>query len=147
MPLKICIISAEVAPLSKTGGLADVCGALTKFLHGAGHELYVFTPFYSIIDRSALELHPAASLQNLTLEVGTHRYPYSVTLARLPGTEEAFREVLSILGNIRLGTGQCLTQRNCMFAVRPRFGQPPEPEQNGGAVGVAVRQAVFVVGN
>ena len=87
MPLKICLISAEVAPLSKTGGLADVCGALTKYLHGAGHELYVFTPFYSVIERATLELQPADRLQNLTLEVGTHRYPYSVTLARLPGTD------------------------------------------------------------
>jgi hypothetical protein len=32
MNLKICLIGSEVAPFSKTGGLADVCGALTKYL-------------------------------------------------------------------------------------------------------------------
>ena len=87
MILKICLISAEVAPLSKTGGLADVCGALTKYLQSAGHELYVFTPFYSVIDRLALEHYPVPALQNLMLEVGAHRYPYSVTAALLPGTQ------------------------------------------------------------
>ena len=39
MPLRICFIASEVAPLAKTGGLADVAGALTKYLHAAGHDV------------------------------------------------------------------------------------------------------------
>ena len=31
MPLRVCFIASEVAPLAKTGGLADVAGALTKY--------------------------------------------------------------------------------------------------------------------
>ena len=86
MSLSICLIGSEVAPFSKTGGLADVSGALTKYLHGAGHDVRVFTPLYSAIDRSALEPHPVPGLQDVPLEVGAHRYRYSVLAARVPGT-------------------------------------------------------------
>jgi starch synthase len=86
MTLKICLVGSEVAPFSKTGGLADVCGALTKFLHAAGHDVRVFTPLYSVIDRAAFEHRPVEGLQDVALEVGAHRYRYSVLAARVPGT-------------------------------------------------------------
>src|SRR5262245_15912639 len=87
MSLKACFIASEVTPLSKTGGLADVTGALVKFLHGAGHDVRLFTPFYSQIDRSRLVLTPVESLKDLPLEVGPHRYRYSVYEARIPGSQ------------------------------------------------------------
>jgi starch synthase len=87
MNFRICLISAEVAPLSKTGGLADVAGALTKYLQGRGDELLVVTPFYRAIDRAALEHHPVAGLQGIELALGPHRFRYSVSAARLPGTQ------------------------------------------------------------
>jgi len=86
MHFRICLISAEVAPLSKTGGLADVAGALAKYLQAAGHDLLVVTPFYSAIERAGLEHRAVAGLQDIDLEVGPHRYRYSVRVARLPGT-------------------------------------------------------------
>src|SRR5680860_1261602 len=49
--LKIVSISAEVAPFSKTGGLADVAKNLPKALKRLGHEVIVITPLYEqIID-------------------------------------------------------------------------------------------------
>jgi len=49
--LKIASVSAEVDPYSKSGGLADVAGALPKALKKLGHNIIVVTPFYgSIID-------------------------------------------------------------------------------------------------
>ncbi len=45
--LKIVHIASEVAPFSKTGGLADVTRSLPKALKRQGHELMVITPFYS----------------------------------------------------------------------------------------------------
>ena len=83
MTLKICLIGSEVAPFSKTGGLADVCGALTKYLQAEGHEVRVFTPLYSAIDPGMLEQELVEGLQDLPLE---RRYRYSVRIARLPGT-------------------------------------------------------------
>jgi starch synthase len=86
MNLRICLIASEVAPFSKTGGLADVCGALTKYLHAAGHDLRVFTPLYSAIDRTAIAPQPVRGLEDLPLEFGPNRYRYSVLAARVPGT-------------------------------------------------------------
>src|ERR1700722_1542319 len=46
MPMKILIASSEVHPFSKTGGLADMVGALGKSLARAGHEARIVTPLY-----------------------------------------------------------------------------------------------------
>ncbi len=86
MALNVCLISSEVAPLSKTGGLADVSGALTKYLHGAGHDVRLFTPFYSLIEHSTLNLRTVEFLQDVALELGPHRYRYSVFAGHLPGS-------------------------------------------------------------
>ena len=49
--LKIVSIAAEVAPFSKTGGLADVTGSLPKAIKKLGHEVIVITPLYGhVID-------------------------------------------------------------------------------------------------
>jgi starch synthase len=87
MKLKACFISSEVTPLSKTGGLADVSGALVKFLHGAGHDVRLFTPRYASIERGKLDATALEGLQDIPLEVGSHRYRYSVLRARLPGSD------------------------------------------------------------
>ena len=38
-PLRVAILSSEAVPFAKTGGLADVSGALTKALHAEGVDL------------------------------------------------------------------------------------------------------------
>jgi len=44
--MKILLASSEVHPFSKTGGLADMVGALGKALATAGHEVVIVTPLY-----------------------------------------------------------------------------------------------------
>lgn len=44
--LKIVFVASEVLPFAKTGGLADVCGALPLELEAAGHELTIIMPYY-----------------------------------------------------------------------------------------------------
>jgi starch synthase len=44
--MKILLASSEVHPFSKTGGLADMVGALGKALAHAGHEVRIVTPLY-----------------------------------------------------------------------------------------------------
>jgi len=44
--MKILLASSEVHPYSKTGGLADMIGALGKALAQAGHQVGVVTPLY-----------------------------------------------------------------------------------------------------
>src|SRR3990172_6893335 len=52
-PLKILLVSSEVEPFSKTGGLADVSGALPKALAALGHDVRVLTPKYWGIEKQA----------------------------------------------------------------------------------------------
>ena len=84
--LAICLLTSEVAPLSKTGGLADVTAALAKHLHAAGHDMRLFTPCYDSLDRAAARAEPLAGLQALTLAVGPHAYVFSVLRGSLPGS-------------------------------------------------------------
>jgi starch synthase len=44
--LKVVFISPEVAPFSKSGGLADVVRSLSKAIKRLGHEVIVVTPLY-----------------------------------------------------------------------------------------------------
>jgi starch synthase len=53
--MKILLASSEVHPFSKTGGLADMVGALGRALVNAGHEAIVVTPLY----RGIKEKYPA----------------------------------------------------------------------------------------
>src|ERR1041384_7847429 len=44
--MKIAVVASECVPFSKTGGLADVVGALPGALASLGHEVTVFLPKY-----------------------------------------------------------------------------------------------------
>jgi starch synthase len=58
-PLKILVLSAEVVPFAKTGGLADVAGALPKALRALGHDVRVAMPRYGRIDPQRFGLREA----------------------------------------------------------------------------------------
>src|SRR5688572_18409549 len=48
--LNILLISSEVAPFAKVGGLADVAGSLPKALKALGHDVRVVMPSYKMIE-------------------------------------------------------------------------------------------------
>ena len=52
--LNILFVASEVVPFAKTGGLADVAGALPKALKKLGHNIIVVMPRYYKIDKSKL---------------------------------------------------------------------------------------------
>jgi starch synthase len=59
MPKKFSIahIASEVAPFSKTGGLADVTRSLPKALRRLGHEVIIITPLYEqLVDKKKFNL-------------------------------------------------------------------------------------------
>jgi starch synthase len=85
-PLKICLATAELNPLAKTGGLADVCAALSRFFHDDGHDLRVLMPRYASIDPAGLEIAPVRYLQNLPMQLGAREVAWSIETAVLPGS-------------------------------------------------------------
>ena len=54
--MKIAFVSSEAVPFVKTGGLADVSGALPKALSKLGCDVRVYVPKYSIIDDNQFDL-------------------------------------------------------------------------------------------
>jgi starch synthase len=87
VPLKLCILSSEIKPYAKTGGLADVAGALLQELKELGHDVRGFMPLYASVRRAHSELLPVPGLENMRISIGPARYSYSVHSARFPGTE------------------------------------------------------------
>ena len=53
-PMRIALLSSEVVPFAKTGGLADVAGALPKALAEHDVDARIILPLYQQIDRSLL---------------------------------------------------------------------------------------------
>ena len=65
--MKVAFVASEGVPFSKTGGLADVVGALPKALAALGHEVEVILPRYRVTPPGASVPHA----QSLTLPLGT----------------------------------------------------------------------------
>ncbi len=54
--MKILFASSEAVPFAKTGGLADVSGALPRALAQMGHEVFLILPKYRQVDEKHLNL-------------------------------------------------------------------------------------------
>ena len=68
------MVSSEAAPFAKTGGLADVLGALPKALVEAGEEVAVVLPLY----RQAVVSNPEAVYDRLRFSVGIHGFSANI---------------------------------------------------------------------
>jgi len=82
--MRICFVASEIAPLAKTGGLADVASALPHYLHSQGHDLRLFMPLYSSIGTAAVNAAPVDNVQNVELRLGAHTYWFSLMKGTLP---------------------------------------------------------------
>ncbi|HZR17783.1 MAG TPA: glycogen synthase GlgA [Verrucomicrobiae bacterium] len=81
--MNILLASSEVHPYSKTGGLADMVGALGKALVRAGERVGVVTPLYQGIRERFPGLQPECALE---IPLGMRRVPGEVwALEALPG--------------------------------------------------------------
>ena len=49
-PLRVLFVAAEAVPYVKTGGPADVIGALPQALRKLGHDVRLALPFYKSVD-------------------------------------------------------------------------------------------------
>jgi starch synthase len=85
--LKICFAASEIAPFAKTGGLADVSAALPLELHRQGHDVRPFMPCYAGLQTDGAILQPVDFAQDVALQVGPHRFVFSLRSAELPGSD------------------------------------------------------------
>lgn len=84
MSLNICFVASEVAPLAKTGGLADVAGALPHHLLQRGHDIRLFMPLYSSIDRQRLNCVAIDHARDIQVRFRDQTYSYSLLASQLP---------------------------------------------------------------
>ena len=63
--MRIALLSSEAVPFAKTGGLADVAGALPKALSEHGVDARLFLPLFDQIDRGTLKSKP---IENIPVE-------------------------------------------------------------------------------
>jgi starch synthase len=86
-PLRIVLASSESVPFSKTGGLADVVGALAKTLDGLGHDVTLIVPDYFQIRQSMKGL-PDITETGLRFSIPMHSRQVTGTVnwTVLPGT-------------------------------------------------------------
>jgi starch synthase len=85
-PLKIMMVVSECTPFAKTGGLADVAGALPKALKALGHDVRVIMPYYSrIVSAEQYGLKPLNGIIDVPLGFGQHSARIFET--RLPNSD------------------------------------------------------------
>ena len=67
--MKVVYVSSEVFPFAKTGGLADVAGALPKIIERLGCEVKVFMPKYNFVDEEKYNLKYCWEIGEIQIEV------------------------------------------------------------------------------
>jgi len=87
-PLTVLFLSSEVEPFAKTGGLADVAGALPPALKRLGAEVRVMMPRYGSIKERVHKLHEMIRLKEIPVPVGSRSRVASVKSAFLAHGQE-----------------------------------------------------------
>lgn len=77
-PLNVLFVSSEVEPFAKTGGLADVSGALPQVIRQMDHEIRVMLPRYGCINERKAKLHEMIRMKDIEIPVGKGTYAASL---------------------------------------------------------------------
>lgn len=86
--MHVLFVSSQVVPFAKTGGLADVAGALPQALAGLGVEVTVVLPRYRAMDGSRFGLKKVH--EGLRVPVGDRLEALAVFEAAMPGGRALF---------------------------------------------------------
>ena len=76
--MKIMIASPEAVPYAKTGGLADVAGALPKALAEFGHDITLVLPLYAAVKRGNYDLINFRS--NLKVKISGRQESFNIKI-------------------------------------------------------------------
>lgn len=80
------MVTSEVFPFSKTGGLGDVLGALPPALSAAGHEVLVVSPWYDTLNANPAPLW----IGDVTFQLGAEERSVGVGTLERDGVHFAF---------------------------------------------------------
>ena len=84
--MRIMFVSAEVAPFSKVGGLADVAGNLPKYLEKQKCEVAVFTPLYGNVNCDKYGIKPLKN-SRLKISMGNTEHIFTLWHGKIPDTK------------------------------------------------------------
>jgi starch synthase len=85
--LKILIAASEAVPFAKTGGLADVAGALPKALKKAGHDVRLVMPRYKSIDEDKCGIKINDTGKTVEVDIALFKHVGAIRESTLPGTD------------------------------------------------------------
>ncbi|MCX7738250.1 MAG: glycogen synthase [Hydrogenothermaceae bacterium] len=74
--MMVVFASSEIYPFAKTGGLADVAGALSKKLADYGIKVFAFMPMYKRVDSEKYELRKIE--KSITVSLGGKSYIFEI---------------------------------------------------------------------
>jgi starch synthase len=83
--VKIVLATSEAVPFAKTGGLADVCGALPLELQRLGHQVTVIMPAYRSVFQAGVSIEPAGV--PLNIPIGRKTVAGRLLRGRFPGAD------------------------------------------------------------
>ena len=82
--MNVAFVSSEVFPFAKTGGLADVAGALPKALEKLGCKVKIFLPKYYSIDEAKFGLHYNWEIGEIPIKISDHTRSVHIYQSVLP---------------------------------------------------------------
>jgi starch synthase len=82
--LKLCLLTSEMLPFAKTGGLADVAGALTVEFARQNQTIHAFMPLYASVRATHGKLEPVPQVQRIPIAIGESRFEFSLCEGRIP---------------------------------------------------------------
>ncbi len=123
--MRILMVSAEYAPLAKTGGLGDAVAALAGALSARGHEVKVVMPFYGDVDRLRYSVDRIGGLPDIPLRQGRTLHQVRLHIWRDPAGPEV-----------------CLLENDTLYGRPGVYGYG----QTGEFADTAARQAMLGAG-
>ncbi|MFA4992208.1 MAG: glycogen/starch synthase, partial [Candidatus Omnitrophota bacterium] len=88
--MKILFISPEVFPFAKTGGLADVVGALPEAIAKKGHDSSVILPLYQLVRKNGFK--PSLFKKNIPLRINNREDTFNLYFLKHNGADVYFIE-------------------------------------------------------
>jgi starch synthase len=131
--MRIAFCSSETVPFAKTGGLADVSGALPPAVEALGCEVKLFMPLYDSIQVQDHGFVFSADLEGLPIPVSGGTRPVNVFHGHLPGSSvdvylvdsPHYYHRGSIYTNDRDEDERFITLQHAAFQIMQRYAWSP----------------------